>query len=84
MGQGQPESQIPNNKNKNKKQRRRRKPAELQNPDKSEADLENSDQAVGTDSSAVLVSRCVRVWMKGVICRGGLEAWVGCSWFPSC
>lgn len=69
---GQPESQTPNNNNKKNKKQRGMKGAGPQDPDKSEAELENSDRALGTDSSAVLVSRRVRAWMKDAMCRGDL------------
>lgn len=56
----------------NNKKQRGMKGAGPQDPDKSEAELENSDRALGTDGSAVLVSRRVRAWMKDAMCRGDL------------
>lgn len=65
------ESDTKQQQQKNKKQRGM-KGAGPQDPDKSEAELENSDRALGTDGSAVLVSRRVRAWMKDAMCRGDL------------
>lgn len=65
------ESDTKQQQQKNKKQRGM-KGAGPQDPDKSEAELENSDRALGTDGSVVLVSRRVRAWMKDAMCRGDL------------